>query len=205
MTRRAATSVEQLVEDFKGRLVALANVHSAVFQTGGEAVQLSEVTDITFMPYASVGENRITAKGPPVLLSRAAGTSLALCLHELATNAIKYGALSCPNGQVNFTWELSSQQDNPILTIHWTESGGPIVSEPAHTGYGTNYVRGALNSLFGAPPVLAFLPSGLQCTARGLLARVSFNAASAWSLHGAPSQIPPFSSKTPEGFPGPTP
>jgi two-component sensor histidine kinase len=196
MTRRGAISVGQLADDFIGRMVALANVHSAVFQSGGEAVELSEVADITFMPYRSAGEDRIVATGPAVTISRAAATSLALCLHELATNAIKYGSLSRPGGRVHFAWKLSSPQDGLILSVQWTESGGPPVSQPIRVGYGTNYVRAALSSLFGVAPQILFDQKGLQCIASGPLSKVSFNPEAAWSLHGPVAALPPFTNTT---------
>ncbi len=170
MTRRRAVSIEQLSEDFTGRLMALSDVHSAVFQAGGEVLELSDVVDLTFRPYRNASQDRIRIGGPAISVGRGAGTTLAMCLHELATNAIKYGALSRPEGCVQLDWAIS--QSNSFLTIQWVETGGPQVTEPSRTGYGTRYVRAALTTLFGTPPSITFHPEGLRCVAGGPLVRV---------------------------------
>jgi two-component sensor histidine kinase len=172
MTRRGATTMEGLSEDFRGRLMALSNVHSAVFNSGGEAVSMADVVDSSLAPYRSRGQSGIRMNGPEVLVSRDAGTTLALCLHELATNALKYGALSQPEGQIILEWELSSGSD-PDLTIKWAEMGGPPAAEPSRTGYGTRYVRSALAGLFGERPEIVFAVEGLRCKIHGPLSRVA--------------------------------
>lgn len=171
MTRRGATSIEEFAEDFRGRLGALDKVHSAVFHSEGDNVSIADIAELTFEPYRLAGKDRIVTHGPAVLLSRAAGTTLALCLHELATNAIKYGALSRPEGQVSFEWTLS-QGDEPELAVFWQERGGPVVEEPSRAGYGTRYVRSALASIFGQKPVISFEREGLICKARGTFSRL---------------------------------
>ncbi|WP_458757743.1 sensor histidine kinase [Afipia sp. TerB] len=171
MTRRTATSIDQMAGDFSGRLAALSTVHSAVFEAGGETVDLVEVAKRTCLPYRSDGNDRIIIDGPSVEISRDAGTTLALCLHELATNALKYGGLSRPAGRVRLEWEQSSASQ-PILTIKWIESGGPTVIEPLTLGYGTRYIQSALRGLFGSSPQIIFNPDGLRCIAAGPLSRV---------------------------------
>lgn len=174
MTRRRASSIDAFAEDFRGRLGALDKVHSAVFHADGDSVSIAEIAALTFDPYQVDGKTRIVATGPSVLLSREAGTTLALCLHELATNAIKYGALSRPEGQVHFEWTLSNE-DQPGLAICWLERGGPLVEEPSRAGYGTRYLRSALASVFGQKPLIAFETGGLRCEARGPYSRMSGN------------------------------
>lgn len=134
MTRRGATSLDAVAEDFGARLNALSKVHSAVFHAEGDSISIAEIADLTFDPYRQMGVSRIEADGPMVMLSRDAGTTLALCLHELATNAIKYGALSRPEGRVRFHWEIKPE-NGPILSIEWRESGGPPVVAPSRFGY----------------------------------------------------------------------
>ncbi|MDR6306061.1 two-component sensor histidine kinase [Nitrobacter vulgaris] len=171
MTRRGTATIEDLSNDFRGRLTALSNVHSTVFLAGGEEVSLGAAVNSTLAPYRSDNASGIHIDGPEVLVSRNAATTLALCLHELATNAIKYGALSQPNGHVLLKWELSSDAD-PLLMISWIEIGGPPVVEPSRVGYGTRYIRSALNGLFGESPKLIFAPHGLRCSIHGLVSRL---------------------------------
>lgn len=172
MTRRGAHSVDELAEEFEGRLNALANVHAAVFQAGGDAVSLATVIDLTFLPYRSEGESRFSVHGPDVTITGQAGTTLALCLHELATNAIKYGALSQAAGKVMLSWEVTTDAE-PVLKMEWRESGGPPVSAPTRAGYGTRYIRSALATLFGEPPLISYEEEGLRCAVSGPLRRIS--------------------------------
>ncbi len=172
MTRRGATSIDQLTDDFSGRLRALSNVHSAVFRADGETVPIREIVDLTFAPYRVSGEDRILTKGPDLILTRDGGTTLALCLHELTTNAIKYGALSVPAGRIAFRWAL----EGDAITLEWKESGGPPVIEPTRAGYGTRYLRSALTMLLAQPPVIEFQRDGLFCSARGPAARIVGNS-----------------------------
>lgn len=174
MTLRGASSVGEFAEDFRGRLDALARVHSAIFHAAGETVTIREIVDLTFGPYYLTGEDRIITSGPSIVLDREAGTTLALCLHELTTNAIKYGALSRASGRVRFEWDLSDREPRE-LTIQWRESGGPMVEEPIHAGYGTRYIRSALAGLFGRKPEIVFDADGLRCLAQGASSRVMRN------------------------------
>jgi two-component sensor histidine kinase len=170
MTRRRAVSLDDFAADFSGRLMALANVHSAVFQAEDEAIELFRIAELTFSPYQAKGQERLVFEGPRILLRPEAATTLALCLHELATNALKYGALSQPEGRVTLEWSISSDD---LLMLQWFESGGPPVSEPSRNGYGTRYIRSALSSVFGTPPSILFHPHGLRCTVSGPLSCVS--------------------------------
>ncbi|MBX5174610.1 sensor histidine kinase [Rhizobium sp. NZLR1b] len=172
MTRRGAANVEDLASDFTGRLQALSNVHTAVFEAGGEEVSLSTVVNLTVSPYNSDGVSRINLSGPDLVVSRHAGTTIALCLHELITNAIKYGALSQPDGHVEIFWTVAKNASSDF-SLNWTEVGGPAVREPTRQGYGTRYVRSALGSLFGTAPEIVFAPVGLRCSVKGSLARIS--------------------------------
>jgi len=172
MTKRGTLTVDDLTRDYTGRLQALSDVHTAVFEAGGEEVSLSAVVDLTVSPYNSDGISRIAVSGPDVIVAREAGTTIALCLHELITNAIKYGALSYPDGHVEIVWAVA-KTDVPEFTLKWNEVGGPKVREPTRQGYGTRYVRSALGSLFGTVPDIVFAPEGFRCSVSGPLARIS--------------------------------
>lgn len=172
MTRRGATTVEELAADYTGRLHALSNVHTAVFEAGGEEVSLATVIAVTVAPYNSDGLSRIRVQGPDVFINRASATAIALCLHELTTNAIKYGALSQKDGRVDLIWSIS-EEVAPVFAMEWVETGGPEVVKPTRQGYGTKYVRSALSSLLGAPPIMTFDRHGLRFCAVGLLSRLA--------------------------------
>ncbi|MFP3546758.1 sensor histidine kinase [Rhizobium sp. SIMBA_035] len=173
MTRRGAATVDDLAADFSGRLQALANVHSAVFDAGGEEVSFPAVVELTVSPYTSGGTSRIRVEGPDLVVTREAATTIALCLHELITNAIKYGALSAPDGSVELSWTASGQGTGSVFSLCWVETGGPEVREPTRQGYGTRYIRSALGSLLGSPPDIGYAPEGFRCRAAGALSRIT--------------------------------
>ncbi len=171
MTRRGVSTVEELSADFTGRLQALSNVHTAVFEAGGEEVSLMSVIAVIVAPYNGDEISRIKIHGPDISITRTAATTIALCLHELTTNAIKYGALSRKDGNVAITWSIPDD-GTQLFALDWVEMGGPPVVEPARQGYGTKYVRSALGSLLGAPPAIVFGRTGLSCHAEGPLERL---------------------------------
>lgn len=172
LTRRSATSFEEMAKDLEGRLAALAEVHSAVFRAGGETIDVAAVVAMTTAPYRNgTGWTRIHASGPPITISRDAGTALALCLHELVTNALKYGALSTDQGSVALSW-TAGDGDDAEFRLDWRESGGPPVTKPDRTGYGTRYLRAALTSLLGREPLIDFAAPGLHFVASGPLSRL---------------------------------
>lgn len=176
MTQRGAATVEELAGDFTGRLQALSNVHTAVFEANGEDISLSSMIDLTVTPYNSMASCRIRAHGDDVSINRDAATTIALCLHELITNAIKYGALSQNDGNVDIVWTVS-EGDEPVLSLQWSEIDGPKIAEPpTRQGYGTRYIRSALASLFGSVPEIAFAPEGFRCSIAGPLSRLSMNS-----------------------------
>lgn len=172
MTARQADTLDVLKDNYRGRLTALASIHSAVFHAAGENVTISSVAELTSAPYELDSRSRIVASGPDLLLNREAATTLALCLHELATNALKYGALSVPDGQVILMWKLGGPKSES-LSLDWREQGGPPAVEPSRLGYGTRYLRSALNSLFGSPPVFSYASAGFRCTASGNVSRLT--------------------------------
>ncbi len=167
LSRRSARNIEDLSRDFGGRLGALAKVHEVAHEAKGTGVPLLDIIEVTLKPYDD-GANRIVVDVDDVTLDRDVATTLALCTHELATNAMKYGALSVEDGQVVLTGKVKDKR-KPELTFIWQEIGGPEVVEPAREGYGTRYVRTSLQGLLGNAPQFDFRSSGLVFKASGPL------------------------------------
>src|SRR5262249_6088628 len=102
--------------------------------------------------------------GPAVMLKAEAGQAMGMVLHELATNAAKYGALSAQMGRVSICWEQRSNgHPSPNLVLDWREVGGPSVVAPANVGFGTSTIRDLIPYEFGGTVDLAFAPVGVQC------------------------------------------
>jgi PAS domain S-box-containing protein len=116
-----ADTPEGLKKAIDGRIQALSNVHSTLAKTRWIGADLSTIVTQELAPYAEASEQRVRIDGPPVLLDANAAQTIAVILHELATNAVKYGALSVTNGRVNLNW---SDETDGQLRVRWTETGG---------------------------------------------------------------------------------
>src|SRR5262249_8275982 len=110
-------------------------------------------------PYRVAGMNRISIDGPALVLDPNSAQSMAMVLHELTTNAIKYGALSVSSGKLRVEWSCSGTE----LLIHWSESGGPPVNVPSHQGLGTRLLGPVIQASLGGKYQLNWNFNGLQC------------------------------------------
>ena len=122
----------------EGRIQSLANVHSLFVKTRWIGADLSTIATQELAPYSEKDQRRVRIDGPPVLLEPDVAQAIAITLHELATNAAKYGALAVPDGQVELKW---SHDANGRLHLRWTESNGPKVREPTHKGFGGRIIE----------------------------------------------------------------
>src|SRR5262249_30035718 len=137
---------EGLKQAIEGRIRALANVHSLFVTTRWIGADLSTIATQELAPYSGKGKRHVRTDGPPVLLEPNAAQAVAVTLHELATNAAKYGALSKANGQIDLKW---SHEANGLLHLHWTEMGGPAVREPTRKGFGRRIIEEMIARLKG--------------------------------------------------------
>jgi len=142
---RSDTS-EGLKEAIAGRVQALANVHSLFAESRWIGAELSTIASHELAPYSEKGEGRVRIVGAPVLLEPDAAQTIAITLHELATNAAKYGALSVANGRVSLEW---SREEGGRLTLRWTETGGPKVQVPSRKGFGRRIIERMMAHLKG--------------------------------------------------------
>ncbi len=166
MSKRSATSAADMAASLSGRLHALAAAHALVrqsFDTGlGEPLQstasLNELILAILKPYDVVGAERFTIEGPDIGLGDQATTGLALVLHELATNAAKYGAFVRDEGRVSVTWKRESE----TLALQWRESRGPaIAAEPVRQGFGSTLARDTILRQLGGTFTLDWKEQGL--------------------------------------------
>ena len=159
---RQANSLEAFMVSFSGRLQALSRAHDLLVETGWTGSEVGVLARRTLDPYG-VGE-RVTLDGQEVTLRPQAGVAMVMILHELATNAAKYGALSGAEGHVSVTWRRAEGVDGEQVHVDWTETAGPRVEEPSRRGFGTVLVeRLATNDLHGSARI-AYDPTGLRCT-----------------------------------------
>jgi two-component sensor histidine kinase len=145
---------------FDGRLQALARAHNLLTERNWSKAALSEVIETALRPFA-IPTERLRIEGPPVAVAPQTAVNLTLVLHELATNAMKYGALSNGQGGIEIAW--TAGEDLP-RALTWRERGGPRVEAPRTTGFGTRLIQRGLASELGAKVKLDFDPDGLVCS-----------------------------------------
>ena len=148
------------------RLLALSAAHNVLTRENWEGADVVEVVQQAIRPYDDSQQPRLRTDGPSLRVAPNVALALALALHELATNAVKYGALSAPGGQVELSW----RRDDGVFELEWRERGGPPVSEPTGRGFGSRLLSQGLASELGAPAEMRFEPEGLTCRLRAPLA-----------------------------------
>jgi two-component sensor histidine kinase/CheY-like chemotaxis protein len=154
-----ADDVPGYVRAVEGRMQALARAHDLLSQSRWEGASLARLIDEELEPYRTRNGNRFTAEGPAVVLQPIVAQTLGLALHELTTNAAKYGSLSVPNGRLNIGWDLRPSS----LVIRWSESGGPKVTRPSMQGFGTKLVEASIQGQLYGRVSYGWHPSGMQC------------------------------------------
>lgn len=156
---------DAFVERFEDRLVALSKAHDLLTRRRWTGVGLGELLEQELTPYGDADQSRIVLDGPELPLPARTGLALSMVLHELATNAAKYGALSAEGGSVQVAWALEGEDRN-ILKLRWIESGGPKVETPNRRGFGHRLIERNIGRDLRGEVALQFEPSGLQCSIR---------------------------------------
>ena len=156
----------ELKSSVVGRIQALARAHSLLSDSRWEGVDLGTLVQEELAPYASPGNPRLRTDGPSLQLRPAAAQSLALVLHELATNAAKYGALSVDSGELQVQWRRHQDDTGTWLIIEWTESGGPPVTAPDSLSFGSSIIRASVDRQLRGKVTKDWRPDGLFCTLR---------------------------------------
>ena len=151
---------EGLKQAIEGRIQALANVHRLFVESRWEGADLRSLAQEELAAYSPGRETRVQIDGPSVLLEPNAAQAIAVILHELATNAAKYGALSVPNGHVRIEW---SHEQNGQLVLRWTEKGGPPVEPPTRRGFGARVMENMVRGQFKGELKFDWHPEGLAC------------------------------------------
>jgi two-component sensor histidine kinase/DNA-binding response OmpR family regulator len=155
-----ADSIEEYLAALDGRIRALSIAHKLLATSRWEGADLNRLVEEEVAPYQIRDVEKISASGPAVLLPPATAQTIALALHELVTNAAKYGSLSNESGQVKVTWQMQPGK----LQLVWVESGGPTIKQPSRRGYGTRVVKAGIEGQLGGLVEFDWQPAGLRCT-----------------------------------------
>ncbi len=164
-TARTATSIDSFHEAFVGRIKSLAHTHSVLTEATWQTASLRDLLASELMPYAeseteTAPDRRIVLDGPPVDLPSDIAVPIGMAIHELTTNAAKYGALSTGRGRVAITWGLEAG----ALHLDWQESGGPVVAPPTRQGFGSRLLQRVLTTQVQARITTEYPPEGFHLT-----------------------------------------
>lgn len=154
-------AVEEYLKRFLGRLHALGVAADMVLAGERSYIELGSMVRATMAPF--MGDDRVRIDGPDLRLSEPTGGALALAVHELATNAIKYGALSVPDGKVAILWHTVPAENGDAVRFEWKENGGPAPAPPEKPGFGMRVIESAPMREKSADVAVEYRPEGLYC------------------------------------------
>jgi two-component sensor histidine kinase len=163
-TLRNASTLDHASSAIESRLLALSQVHNVLTDRSWAHVALHDIVAQAVEPYRSRGENRIHVQGPSVQVPPGMALPLAMALQELATNAVKYGALSNGTGQIRVHWTLNGTGEPQRLHLMWEETEGPHVEKPARRGFGTRLIERSLAQELDGTVRIEFSPTGVVCS-----------------------------------------
>ena len=163
-TSRRSASLEDFTGVFLGRVNALTSAYTLLSRENWSSVQLGEVLEEELRPFVASGRVNIRIEGPPVSLAPKAALALGMAAHELATNAVKHGALSVPDGSVSLTWSIMRQDERDTLILEWAEHNGPPVVSPSRRGFGSMLIEHGLTHDLSGEAKIQFLSSGVHAT-----------------------------------------
>jgi PAS domain S-box-containing protein len=161
-TLRNADTTEAARSAMEARLLALSRAHDVLTRENWEGAELREIIDEVVEPYLRQKTKHFEIEGPRLRLIPRTALAIAMAVHELATNAAKYGALSVPSGCVVITWAITPG-DVPRLVLRWQERGGPPVTVPTRRGFGTRLIERSLAQDIGGEVRLTYAPAGAVC------------------------------------------
>jgi PAS domain S-box-containing protein len=161
-SREDSASIDEFLRVFEGRIESMANAHRLLSRNHWQGVSLADLVQKELAP--CVGKDSASVEGPEVLLSPEATQSVAIVLHELVTNAAKYGALATKDGRISVRWDWQREGGAARrLLLEWVETGGSAVVPPNQSGYGTDAIRKLIPYELGGVVDLAFDAAGLRC------------------------------------------
>jgi PAS domain S-box-containing protein len=161
-TGRHAADVPDFLRRFDGRLTALAHAHGLLTSSVEGSVDLLDLVHVVLQPFRTQHGSAFRIEGPHLQIGSTSATNLSLALHELATNAIKYGALTRAEGRIDLAWWV----ERGVVELTWRESGGPPAVPPARRGFGSRLLSQTLSHEAGGEVKLAYDPEGFSCLMR---------------------------------------
>lgn len=160
-TLRNAASLEEATDVIGGRIASLATAHELLIRDEVEGASVANIVAGVLRPFDGGGGHLYTADGPEIRLSPPVTLALSMALHELATNAAKYGALSTASGRVTIRWDLTGRDEERRFTFSWMEQGGPAVTPPTRTGFGSRMIERVVAQHVRGSAKIDYRPEGI--------------------------------------------
>jgi two-component sensor histidine kinase len=163
-TARTTTTMEEFESRFERRLQGLAASHDVLIRNSWQGALLADLLRQQLMPFMDIQSSRVELTGPDIVVTAEATQAIGLAIHELATNAIKYGALSVPSGKVKISWAFDSESllASRELLLKWVEQGGPRIVPPSRNGFGHLVIGEMIERSLNAKVTLEFVTHGLE-------------------------------------------
>jgi two-component sensor histidine kinase len=162
-SNRSGASPQVAQERFQERLLALSRTHNLLNETHWEGASLRTILETELGPYMTL-PSRVKMNGPDLHLSPKSAVVLGMAFHELATNAVKYGALSAASGRVKVDWTVDGWGDGAVLTVNWVELDGPVLETQPSPGFGSRLLRQTITRELAGQLDIRFEREGLRCT-----------------------------------------
>jgi two-component sensor histidine kinase len=156
-----STDPQQVVRQFSDRIVGLAASQDLLIESNWQGVRVSDLVRSQLSLFRELIGTRIEISGPPVRLQPPAAQAIGMALHELATNASKYGALSDSNGRVNVSWSMAGKGEDREFLLKWVETGGPSVKPPERRGFGYTIMVAMVEKSLEATVEIDYSPGGI--------------------------------------------
>jgi two-component system, chemotaxis family, CheB/CheR fusion protein len=157
-----ASTLNEARNIFSARLINLAKAHDVLTRESWQSANLADIVTDAVESHGG-GENRFRIEGPDIRLSPSAALAISMALHELSTNAAKYGALSRETGHIVIAWQIEAEAGRRLI-LRWQESGGPPVANPKRKGFGSRLIEGSLAAELGGEVRIEYKTSGVECT-----------------------------------------
>lgn len=162
-TARRSESMEEFYHSFSGRIASLARTQAILTEDYWQTASLQDMARAELKPFGEEAQPRFALHGPSVELNADLAVPLGMAIHELASNAVKFGALSAETGQVELTWDVQNADGKRKVCLEWTEQGGPPVHPPEHAGFGATLLTKVLPRQVDATVDVQFRADGLRC------------------------------------------
>lgn len=153
---------ETAFQNFSSRLSAISEANRLLKQSNWHSTALRDLVANSVAPFVGPQHNRVCVTGPDLVVKGNVATAIGMSIHELCTNAVKYGALGNDSGTVSINWKVKPSGSGEMFTLHWVERGGPLVRKPERTGFGSKVIKHALSAQTGGTVEIRYNPEGLE-------------------------------------------